>query len=283
MNVFVTGIGSFVGNLLAHHLRACGHRVGGSTRSPAPESNLHRLVLGETCDEEIFRGQDVVIHAAWDLESPTPLFNVDATRHIVDAARQMGVKRQVFLSSLSASPTAPTIYGKSKYLAEQLFDYEKGDLVIRPGLVVGPGGLFQRTFELVRRSPVVPLIGAGKLRILLVGQSQLAEAITHLLTTTFGFRRPCLLFHPIVPTQAELIRAICTKKNWRRFILPVPAGVLLWGLTLAEKFSFRLPIKSANLRAALKNEGVSEASDLIPILGLTEPYPKILSLLDALE
>jgi nucleoside-diphosphate-sugar epimerase len=283
MKVFITGIGSFVGNLLCLHLRAGCHSVVGSMRNPKPGSGVHRLVLGEACDAEVFRDHDVVIHAAWDLESKDVSFNVEATRQIVDAARRVGVKRQVFLSSLSASPSAPTIYGKSKYLAEQLFDYEKGDLVIRPGLVVGPGGLFQRTFELVRRSPVVPLIGAGKLRILLVGQSQLAEAITHLLTTTFGFRRPCLLFHPIIPTQAELIRAICTKKNWRRFILPVPAGVLLWGLTLAEKFSVRLPIKSANLRAALKNDGVSEASDLIPILGLAEPYPKILSLLDPLE
>jgi NADH dehydrogenase len=282
MNVFITGIGSFVGSFLSSHLRVRHHTVSGSARAAVSGKNIHRLVLGEPCPAGIFNDQDVVIHCAWDIHSTSQSFNTDATRLVVEAARQSGVARQIFLSSLSASPNALTVYGQGKYLAENLFDHNEGDIVIRPGLIVGDGGLFRRTFEFVRQKPIIPLIGGGRLQIPLVGYPQLAESIARMLVTPFPFPRPCLLFHPSIPSQRELIRAICAQRKWRRLLLPVPARLAMGMLWIAERFSQRLPIKSSNLRAALQNHHQPGDSDLAFVLGTSQPVSEILSLIAAL-
>ncbi len=281
MKVFVTGIGGFVGSFLANHLRAEGHTVCGSARRADNHQNIVQLQLGEACSSSMFEGQDAVIHCAWDIRSSEASFNVDATRRVLASAKEANVRTQLFVSTLSALPTATTIYGRDKLAAESLFDLVGGDVVIRPGLIVGNGGLFRQTYDFVRTKPVIPLIGGGKFAVPLIAAPTLAQAVSHLLANRYP-PRPCQLFHNRVPTQRELVEMVCRQRVWHRILLPLPSGLALTSLKLAERLHLNLAIKSANLEAALTNRINPADSDLAQVLGRMPPFSEILSQIEAL-
>ena len=282
MNIFITGIQSFVGNFLAVSLRSQGHVVSGSARIADTRAGVVRISFGEPVPKDAFASIDAVIHCAWDIQSSEAHFNVVATRLIVEEAQRSGVKIQMFLSSLSASPTAPTAYGQGKFLAESLFSFHPHAVVIRPGLIVGNGGLFLKTYKFIQSKPILPLIGGGGFAIPLVSAPQLAEAFGRLLVRPTPLNRPWQLFHPHIPSQRELIRIVCQQRKWRRAVTPIPAGVALASLQTAEMLGLNLSIKSANLRSALETRFAPEDSDLASALGRLAPFSEILSQIDLL-
>src|SRR5262249_528679 len=101
--------------------------------------------------------------------------NVDGSRGLIEDARQAGVRKIVFLSSMSAVPATPSPYGQDKLAVSAMLG-PSTDLVIRPGLVLGAGGLFDRLAGFVRRRRLVPVVG-GKQRFQTVLVDDLAEAI----------------------------------------------------------------------------------------------------------
>ena len=54
------------------------------------------------------------------------------------------------------------MYGKNKYDLEKWFLKIPHSKVIRPGLVVGNGGIYQRISGFVQRFKYLPLPGGGK-------------------------------------------------------------------------------------------------------------------------
>lgn len=184
--IFVTGATGFIGTRLVEALVARGLRVRALSRrdrvepppgfahgGPGPlENELVELVRGDISDREsLLRGMEAcsrVFHLAayaknWAADPRTFYqVNVEGMRNVFDAARQQGVKRVVWTSSIvTFGPTPPGIegdetmpritptylteYEETKAIAEQEALRRAADgfpiVIVNPTRVYGPGHL----------------------------------------------------------------------------------------------------------------------------------------------
>lgn len=197
--VLVTGAAGFIGGALCQELVRSGWRVRALVRGPAP--GLPRGVeLVRAMDLQdgpalraALRGADGVVHLAArvhimrDTRSNALAVyretNVEGTRALLAAARQVGTRSFVFISSVkavgeatrepwtSATPPAPADpYGVSKLEAEDLVRQAVGGglraSVLRLPVVYGPGmrANMLRLFTLVARGVPVPVGGIDNRR-----------------------------------------------------------------------------------------------------------------------
>src|SRR5271165_850735 len=151
MKILVTGATGFLGSHVARHLLADGADLRLLTRSTSRTDNIADLpaerVTGDLRDLDSLKrgmaGCEVVFHVAADYRlwavNGQELYqsNVDGTRNILQAARESGVRRVVYTSSVATmgfgnnghmtdenSPVSLANmigdYKRSKFLAEQL-------------------------------------------------------------------------------------------------------------------------------------------------------------------
>ncbi len=133
----------------------------------------------------LLEGVGALVHAAYVRASASRLsydVNVRGSTLLVDAAREAGVQRVVFLSSVSAAPGALSVYGRQKHALETLF-VERKFCALRPGLVIGPGGLFASMAEHVRARRLIPLIDGGMQPLQTVFIDDLVQAVESALAT----------------------------------------------------------------------------------------------------
>jgi dihydroflavonol-4-reductase len=150
MKVFITGATGFVGHHVAKALAAEGADLRLLTRKTSNLANLEGIsgdtVVGDLCDpvslNSALGGCDAVVHVAADyrlwIPDPAAMYkaNVDGTRELLRMAREAGVKRFVYTSSVATmhfrtdgivinedTPVALADmvghYKRSKFLAEQ--------------------------------------------------------------------------------------------------------------------------------------------------------------------
>jgi NADH dehydrogenase len=116
-------------------------------------------------------GVETIVHAAFitadHKESSGNHYeetNVHGTINLVRAAEVAGVMRIIGISGLGTKPDRPGSYMQGRYLAEKtLMDSGLNWTIIRPSVLFGKDAPFIKGLaDLVRTSPVVPLIGGGK-------------------------------------------------------------------------------------------------------------------------
>jgi nucleoside-diphosphate-sugar epimerase len=249
MRIFITGIGGFLGSALAAHWSARGHEVRGSRRI--------EMQLGGPFDASVFAGVDAVIHCAHDFAPGARHKNVEGTRAWFAAAAAQGARLQVLLSSYSARADADSEYGQIKFEMERMFQ-----TVLRPGLVMGEGGLYQKQRAALRRLPVVPVLGDGMQPTAVIRIEHFLEAATRVVEEerTGAFN----LFYEKQPSYRELVRAM--KAGQRTTFLPIPAGLALGLAHAAEILHVRVPVKPSQIRALLGNRSAPWRSDLPSLL-----------------
>jgi len=170
MNILVTGASGFIGHHLTATLLAQGHQVNATVHSrqgllPTLQTNKRlSLIYGDLAsDLRLPENLDVVIHtaakSAWSGVTASSIVktNVLATDNLIRHAKNTGVSRFIFLSSLSVygkiqSPIVdettqiidPEVYGLSKRIGEQLLESE-ADLIpsisLRLPGVIGHGSV----------------------------------------------------------------------------------------------------------------------------------------------
>ncbi|HAU29381.1 MAG TPA: NAD-dependent dehydratase [Rhodospirillaceae bacterium] len=205
--ILVTGGTGFVGRTLIPLLVARGYAVRLAVRQPS-EVFPDAVVVGEVSPDTDWRaalsGVDAVIHMAARVHVMTetetdPLsafreVNRDGTLALARAARDAGISRLVFLSSVKAAaersgdlPLAEdmlahpeTPYGQSKREAEEGLLSLSGisSVILRPPLVYGPGvkGNFRTLMQVIRKGIPLPL-GSVHNRRSLVYVGNLAAAV----------------------------------------------------------------------------------------------------------
>jgi NADH dehydrogenase len=190
--VFVTGATGFVGHEVVRQLTAAGHTARCLIR-PGSERKLETLprievVYGDVIDPDslkgLLEGCTAVIHLVGIIrEFPRRAItferlHVDATVNMLTAATEQGVKRYLHMSANGACTTASAGYLSTKGRAEEQVCASTLDWTIfRPSLIFGPGGEFvQLLSDLVRRLPIVPVIGNGRYRMQPVAVEQVAES-----------------------------------------------------------------------------------------------------------
>ena len=196
--IFVTGATGFIGTKLVNALLAKGYSVHALSRAASNREGLMhervRLVQGDLLDRDSLRkgmeGCSQVFHLAayaknWSRD-PSVFFrqNVDGMTNVLDAARDAGIKRVVFTSTIVVfwpkpagvigdesmpriTPKYFTEYEESKAVAERkALEYvKKGHpiVIVNPTRVYGPGKLTEGNSV----SLMIDMYDRGKVPVLL--------------------------------------------------------------------------------------------------------------------
>lgn len=258
--ILVTGATGAVGPRVVEALMASGYSVRTLSLDPAPRGLPVEGIdarLGDITDPDAVRtamqGVDGVIHLAALLHivNPPPALrpryeriNVGGTANVVAAARQEGVARLVFFSTIAVygpsaggilaedSPTAPdSFYAQTKLDAERIVlaakreDGEPLGTVLRLGAVYGARikGNYQRLLLALAHGRFLP-IGSGENRRTLVYDKDVARAaLLALRHPTAGggvFNVTDGRFH----TMTAIIATLCAALGRRPPGLRLPAG-----------------------------------------------------------
>lgn len=253
--VLITGAGGFLGHALSREFAQAGYSVRAGVRDvrkfDPPASNIEPVTLDlpHLIELDAFRDVDICIHAAysmrWKTRQEAIETNLEGTEALLKACDETGVKRTVFVSSCSAHENTLSFYGKSKLELETLF-MERNSLIVRPGLIVGRGGLCERLAASIRKLPLIPIFDGGTQILQTISRGECTRAIlqlvemqetnTHVLAERGGIEMKLFL--------AELARAAGKKPVFAS----LPSGLSLVGTRLLETLSVPLPVSSENLQ-----------------------------------
>lgn len=268
--IAVTGAGGFVGGALARALVRHGFAVRALVRDPSavalgPGLEPARCVLPDGIDPAALAGVDVLVHAAWATRetdaAKARLVNETGTARLLEAARAAGVATGVFVSSIAARPDAPSFYGRSKWAAEALFD-QPGDLIVRPGLVLGAGGqgLFQQLLGAAERLHVVPLFAGGRQPLHTVHVDDLCAAVVAALDR--GLTGRVVVAEPEPIAMRDFLRAMVELRGIRCLFVPLPFAPVLAALRAAERAGVTLPLRSESLLGLAGMQRIDVGDDL---------------------
>jgi nucleoside-diphosphate-sugar epimerase len=265
--VLVTGGTGFIGSALVPRLVQAGYIPRLLVRSsplPAPGPPVE-VVVGDVTDVEILRlalaDATAVIHMAAATSAgrldPAVAYrvNVGVASALVEACRQTGA-RLIVLSTQHVYLPAPGLYGRTKRMADRIF-LESGlpVTILRPSLVYGPGsrGVFVRLATLVRKLPVIPVIGPGQWRMRPLFLDDLVDVILGVLARPELVGRTYDVGGPDLVTYDEFLSAICAAIGRRCRTLHLPLDVsfaLAWTL---ERILPTPPLTTDNVRGAVRD------------------------------
>ncbi|CAM4013802.1 UDP-glucose 4-epimerase [Pseudomonas reidholzensis] len=271
MKYLVTGASGFIGRATCQALVARGDEVVALVRSSAFELPGLQVVHAELADEDRLRqalvGVDCVVHLAGrahlladDAADPLAEFravNRDATLRLAALAREAGVRRFVFMSSIGVngshtqgepfcetSPVAPRAdYALSKLEAEQGLIRLLGSdtmewVIIRPPLVYAaqaPGN-FQRLLKLVASGMPLPFGWVRNRRNMVA----LDDLVSFILLSSVHARAANQLYlvadAQAVSTQ-DIVVSLAQGMGRKVINLPVPPILLRLGLAVLGKTS----------------------------------------------
>lgn len=250
--VLITGASGFIGSALVRTFVGNGWRVvgAGRVRPPAlPDGVDWRTydLAWTSLPDDFLEGVDAVVHGAMMKQSASDHsfdVNVAAGKMLLDRAHQRDITRVAFLSSLAAHDGALSQYGKHKYVLERHFD-QRGALVIRPGLVLGNGGLFASMRDYLRSHRYVPLIGGGNQPLQTIYIDDLAQAIYEGIDR--GARGVFTVAEVDPVSYRVFYEAVSARLGVEVTFVPVPFWAVDLGLRCAAALRVKLPLERDNL------------------------------------
>jgi nucleoside-diphosphate-sugar epimerase len=260
MRIMITGIRGFLGSALARSFLQEGDTVcGTSSRGAEPtgalpsEIKIARLALGDAVSSRIFEEIDYVIHCAHDFSPGAFEQNVEGTRRIFEAAKSSGVPLQAFVSSYSATPSSVTEYGRAKFELEKFFE-ENAGVVLKPGLVLGSGGLGGRMLNTMRKSWIFPV--PSGVRFPYVGLKDFVRAVRKIASTSqTGVYK---IFYSDLTSFTEIAAAVKMDTGRPLLTIMVPVNTISFGLSAAEclldRLRIRLPARSDSFKSLEANQ-----------------------------
>ncbi len=228
-HIVISGASGFIGSALAQHFSQSGYAVSALVRSlpkhQHPNLNYVLYHLEQPLPEMNFSTAPVFIHCAYSKQSSTNGVDANeiAAQHLLQHLKNNTIQHCIFFSSLSASSSSNTYYAQQKNKIEQVLAGTNNS-VLRPGLVIGKGGLFYNTFTFIKRFGLLPLIGKGNQPVYYIGIDDLVKICEILIIEK---RIGCFyaLHHQAIPYK-QFYKAIAQQFQKRLFLLPLPIGFI---------------------------------------------------------
>ncbi|MBY0424682.1 MAG: NAD(P)-dependent oxidoreductase [Cytophagales bacterium] len=264
MKVLITGINGFLGQNLAKYFMERGCVVSGTTSSDSSFSkaiNIFKYKIGFEFPPEALNNVDVIIHCAHSFREGDGKSNVENTVNLIRTAENLGIKQQIFVSSLSAREDAISEYGTTKFLIENSIKGIRGVIVVRPGTIIGNGGVFFKMIEMAKNFPVVPItIGIPNV-MYLIGVDDLVRIIWDILQMPVKKDNFNLYYNTKI-SSFHLFKIL--KKLFKRNFVPVPIPLFFFKLLLflVKNFNFKLPLSKDNLKGYITSQKMIHTSDI---------------------
>ena len=259
--VVISGANGFIGSQLVSHFNDQGWTVRALIHNPAkhPISGVAYNIynLGDTVQESFFKEGDCFIHCAYAKNSYE--LNVKGTEHLLAMSKKCGVKKNIFISSLSSKEDALSIYGKQKWACEKLYN-QPDDLILRFGMVLGNGGLFGQMRKYLKKKNNIPLISGGQQPIQSVYIKDLLGVISTCIEKNISGTLSVASAEKL--TYKEFYTLLCQSLNSLPAFTSVPYGLLYFFLSASETLGIKLAISRENLLGLKKQEYVDTSADL---------------------
>jgi len=179
--IAIAGSTGFVGRHLATRLAAQGKALRCLVRDPGKAATLipgaSRAVVANLLDpaalDRALDGVETLVHCAAitaDHKDTDRLYwrvNVEGTRNLVGAAQRARVRVLVLMNGLGIKPGAPGSYMRTRWeMGEAVRASGIAWVALQPSVLFGDSApLIAALARLARRSPVIPLLGGGKLKL----------------------------------------------------------------------------------------------------------------------
>jgi len=236
LRIAVLGGGGFIGTCLVldflhmgSRLKVLSHKTNPDFVSPAGRLEMvHGSIEDEASLLSCFSECDQVYHLVGIIaETKTATFQktvADGAAKVVSAALKAGVKKIFYLSALGASADAMTKYHQTKWEAEQHIIHSGLDYTIfRPSIVYGVRDKFiNRLASMVRRLPVIPVIGDGRYRLQPVYVEELCAVMAISSREAFTSGGIYEIGGPEPLTYLEILDIIMRVLNRRRPVVHIP-------------------------------------------------------------
>lgn len=279
--VLVTGATGFVGSHLVKRMRLEGQKVRAVVRTPAKAQALKDLgvevVPGDIDDraslEAAAQGCDRVIHLVGIIQEGRGFtfrsVHVEGTRNVLDAAKKAGVRHFIYQSALGTREGAKSEYHRTKYEAEKLVKASGIPYtILRPSLIYGPGDLFTiRLAEMIKLSPVLPVIGTGRSKIQPIYIEDVASCIVKLLTGSQHAGKTYEIGGPEELTYEEVTKAIAKALGVNRPVVHMPLFFMRTMARVVEAVLPKAPVTTDQL-IMLQEDNVCDMRDIREVFGI---------------
>ncbi|WP_162199486.1 NAD-dependent epimerase/dehydratase family protein [Aurantiacibacter marinus] len=313
--ILITGATGGLGTALRAEASARGAHIRATSRSvhSAPDAQFVSIDLASEQSDlgALMEGRETVIHSAalsdsWGDSAAFESINVEATRRLLCAAREEGVRRFVFISSPSifarledqvgideaSQPAFPPLnhYARTKLAAERLVlaagDAQMATCAIRPRALVGEGDrvILPRLIEIARRRRV-PLPRGGRALIELTDLRDAAWAICEAAERCVVINGKAINISGGRPIAVrDLTQSVADILGTSPKLVDLPAAPAHLLATVLEKGARLLGTKEPPLTLyTLSTMGYSQTFDLGPayrLLGYTPQYDATQTILD---
>ena len=171
-NIILTGVNSFLGNHFIQKFKKS-YYINCLIRPNSKRTNYSNIKYSEVdflnpvFKKEMFNNIFAVIHILSIKSSNHPdifKINVDFTKKLVEAALLYKVQKFIYISSESVQLPGEDCYTKSKKKAEKEVAIHNNHLILRPTVIYGKKNTSDIGFliALIKRIPIVPIVGNGK-------------------------------------------------------------------------------------------------------------------------
>jgi NADH dehydrogenase len=261
--VLVTGAAGLVGAAVCRELASRGWKVRALVRNAFKAAATLadaalEIRVGDVRDDAAVRtamnGAGTVIHlAAIAIERRGQTYeevNTTGTRSLLDAARDNGARRFVFMSQNGASPESRSRFLRSKGVAEQMVR-ESGLqwTVFRPSVIFGPDDEFVNVLaRLVRLSPgVLPLPDGGRARFQPIAVRDVARAVGMSLIRSDTINGVYPLGGPAALSLREMTERVLLAMRAHRLIAAIPRQALAPLVALLQRVLPNPPVTTSLL------------------------------------
>jgi uncharacterized protein YbjT (DUF2867 family) len=238
--ILVTGGTGFVGSNLIRRMRKEGLSVRALVRNPDKAQTLKdlgvELAQGDIVDkaslEKASAGVERVVHLVGIIQEARGVtfqdIHVEGTRNLLEAAKKAGVRHFFYQSALGTRSRAVSAYHKTKWEAEELVRASNIPYtILRPSLIYGPGDLFTvRVTEMIKLSPVLPIIGSGTSKIQPIFIDDVVACIVKAVTGDAFLNKTHEIGGPGQLTYEALFRAVSDALNIHRSSLHIPLAFM---------------------------------------------------------
>ena len=238
MKIAITGGTGFVGRTLARLLANEGHEIilvsrgidqRDLTTRELPRTRLQPIGLDDTAAlARAFADCDAVAHCAGinrEIGGQTyRRVHVEGTRHVVEAARQAGVKRITLLSFLRARPNCGSGYHESKWAAEEIVRQSGlGYTVFKAGVIYGRGDhMLDHLSHAFHSFPIFGLVGFRDQLVRPTAVEDIAHLLKACLVDGALTGKTVAVTGPEELTLGEAVRRVARVVGRRPLMFPLP-------------------------------------------------------------
>src|SRR6058998_3097644 len=286
--VFVTGGTGFVGRTVVQALRAAGCAVRclvrrGSERDLRGLGAIERIegdIMSRESLDQGMAGCDAVIHLVGIIREHPSIgatferVHPQGTINVLEAAAAVGTRRYVHMSALGTRAGARSRYHRTKWAAEEAVRSSGlAWTIFRPSIIYGHGdGFVTMLARMLRRLPVVPVIGSGRARLQPVPVELVAEAFARSVRMATTEKHAFDVAGCDAVTMLELLDIVGAAVGRRRVRkVHVPLGAMRPLARLLHRLP-GFPVTPDQLRM-LEEDNTGDAKPFLSTFGFKPPAP----------